>query len=702
MTDACLPSAALRRLLSPRSVAIVGASEATASLGAAVLANLDRMNYRGDLHLVNPNRDRIGTRPCLKSPDLLPQGIDAAVLAIPRPAVLETLRALAERQVGAAIIFSSGFAEGGAEGAREQQAVARIAAESGMVVEGPNCLGMVNYVDGVPLTFVEVPATTLGDRRGIGIVSQSGAMAAVVGTMLAGRALGVSCSVSTGNEAASGVEDYLGYLLEDPHTHLIGLIVEQFRRPLLFLALADRARAGGKRLVLLHPGKSKAARESAATHTGAMAGDYQVIRTLVRHHGVLFAEGLEEFGDVLEIASRCQTLPSRGTVVLTESGAFKALALDLCEQVGLSLPALDDGNTPALRAALPPFVPVSNPVDLTAQTLVDPDLYRRVLAALLGDARFGCIVACVIQADATQRKFTSVIDAVVQVQPTLPVIVAGVDEGARVPTESVERLRELGVPYFPTPERALRAVARTSAWRAPDGPVDAAAPVAFGVPLPSGMIPEHAAKRLLALAGFPFPVGRLVAAFEEAENLAAEIGFPVALKAQAAALAHKSDAGGVVLGLKDPDELADGWRRLHLNLSQHRPGLALEGVLVEKMAPPGIELIIGGRHDPAWGPILLVGFGGVQAELRADVRVVPPDASLAEITRELDQLAGSALLRGFRGGPAADVEAVAALVARLGRLLRSEPRLREIDLNPVLVRPRGQGVLALDALMLVD
>jgi len=371
--------------------------------------------------------------------------------------------------------------------------------------------------------------------------------------------------------------------------------------------------------------------------------------------------------------------------------------------VGLHLPALDDANTPALRAALPSFVPVSNPVDLTAQTLVDPDLYRRVLAALLGDPRVGCIVACVIQADATERKLTSIIDALAQLQPDRPVLVAGVDEGASVSPLYLDRLRELCAPYFPTPERALRAVARTSARRARDPrSVNTAAPVTFGAPLSSGMIPEHAAKRLLASVGVPFPVGRLVATLEEAKRLASELGFPVVLKAQAAALAHKSDVGGVLLGLRDADALTEGWRRLHLNLSQHRPGLALAGVLVEKMALPGIELIIGGRHDPEWGPILLVGFGGVQAELLQDVRVLPSDLSIAEIAHELHQLKSSSLLRGFRGGPAADIEAVAALVERLGRLLRSEPALREFDLNPVIVHPRGQGVTALDALMLVD
>lgn len=701
MAKAALPASAIKRLLAPRSVAIVGASETPGSLGAAVLANLERMGYRGDIHLVNPNREKISGRPCLKSPDLVPQGIDAAVLAIPRPAVLATLRSLAPRQVGAAVIFSSGFAEGDGDGKGEQQEIARIAHESGMLALGPNCLGMINYVDGVALTFVDVRSPALGDRPGIGIISQSGAMAAVLGTMLAGRALGVSYSVSTGNEATSGVEDYLGYMLDDPHTQLIGLIVEQFRQPRRFLELADRARASGKHLVLLHPGRSSAARESAATHTAAMAGDYQVMRTLVRHHGVLFAEGLEELGDMLDIASRCQALPTGGTAVLTESGAFKALTLDLGELNGLHLPSLTNENSPALRAALPPFVPVSNPADLTAQTLVDPDLYRRVLAALMEDARVGCIVICVIQADATQMKLTSVINALVQLRPHKPVLFAGVDEGAVVPNEYLEQLRALGVPYFPTAERALRAVARVTASGSPRPSETTAAPVRLGASLSPGVVPEYETKRLLASAGIPFPAGRMVTTVEEAKRVTVEIGFPVVLKAQAKALAHKSDVGGVVLGLKNPEELAEGWRRLHANIEQHRPGLALDGVLVEKMAAPGIELIVGGRHDPDWGPVLLVGFGGVQAELLKDVRMLPADLSSADIRDELHRLKSSALLRGFRGAPAADIEAVALLVERLGHLLRSEPSLREIDLNPVIVHPNGQGAMALDALMLV-
>lgn len=703
MADMRPEIAAITRLLRPSSVAVVGASSTPGALGASVIANLDRAGFAGDIYLINPNRDQIGDRPCLKSVDALPLGVDVAVLAIPRAVVLDTVKALARRRVGAAVIFSAGFAEGGEEGLNDQRELARLATESGMVIEGPNCLGCVNYVDGVALTFVETPALALGGRPGIGIVSQSGAMAAVLGVMLTSREIGISYSISTGNEAASGVEDYIEYLLDDPHTRAIGMIVEQFRQPRRFLELAHRARSQNKQIVLLHPGRSHAARESAATHTGAMAGDYEVMRTQVERRGVLLAENLEELGDLLEVALRCRTLPAGGAAVLTESGAFKALTLDLCEQIGLNLPALTDANAPLLRAAMPAFVPVSNPVDLTAQALVDPDLYRRSLAALLQDDRFGSIVFGIIQTDATTSniKFPPIISALRDLDPQKPIVFAGLDEGAKVPQQYIEQLRELGVPYFPSPDRAMRAVARFSALSARDFAVSDAAPMSIAGKLPSGVVPEYRTKELIAPLGIPIPSGRFVTSLDQAQQAAATIGFPVVLKAQSAQLSHKSDAGGVVLGLNDTQQLADGWGRLHANIATHCPGMTLDGVLVEKMGVRGVELIVGARNDPEWGPIILVGFGGVQAELIRDVRLLPPDLTIPNIVRELNLLRSGALLRGFRGSPALDVEAVAELIARLGRVLLAEPSIREIDLNPVIAYPKGQGALALDALMLV-
>ncbi|WP_375392983.1 acetate--CoA ligase family protein [uncultured Sphingomonas sp.] len=697
---AALSADAVGRLLRPRSVAIVGASPTPGALGHSLIVNLEQAGFAGAVHLVNPRRDEIGGRACLRSIGDLPADVDVAVLAIPRAAVLETLRALAARRVGAAIIFSAGFAEGGEEGIAEQREIGRIAAAAGMVIEGPNCLGTVNFIANVPLTFVDMPRPRVHTGKRIGIVSQSGAMAAVIATTLIAKDLALSYFVSTGNEAASGIEDYVDWLIDDPDTQAIALVVEQFRDPARFQALARRARGAGKPIVLLHPGRSAAARDSAATHTGAMAGDYDVMRVLVERAGVILCRALEEVADVLDLAVRCGPI-APGTAILGESGAFKALALDVAEEIGLDLPPFDDALSPKLRAALPEFVGVSNPVDLTAQALVDPDLYRRTFDALLDDDRLGAIILSIIQTDerTARIKFPPIIDAIRGLRTDKAVIFTGVDEGAGVPAEYVAALRGLGVPYLPTPDRAFRAVARWNAWtRADPAAADPSAP-ALALPA-GGVIPEYRSKALLAPLGIAFPAGRFVTSLDEAQAAATEIGWPVVIKVQAAALSHKSDVGGVVLNLGDTDALAAGWAKLHADVSAHAPGVPIDGVLVEAMGARGLELIVGGRNDPDWGPVVLVGAGGVMAELFHDVRLLPADLAEEAIAAELRALKSGALLDGFRGSAPLDVAALARVVGIVGALLRANPRIAEIDLNPVIVYPQGEGVVALDALLL--
>lgn len=692
----------LSRLLSPRSVVIVGASPTPGALGNSVLKNLERHGYAGDIHLINPKRDTIDGRPCLKSIDELPHGVDAAVLAIPGPAVLGAVQALAARGVGAAIIFSAGFAEGGEEGLAAQAEVARIAHEHGMVVEGPNCLGMVNYAAGVPLTFVETPVLDLTGKPAVGIVSQSGAMAVVLGTTLMAKGLGITVSVSTGNEAASGVEDYVEHLLNDPATPAIAMIVEQFRKPARFLALAEKARAAAKHIVLLHPGTSSAARESAATHTGAMAGDWQLMKAKVERAGVVLVDSLEALGDVTELAVRAKPVRRGGTAVLTESGAFKALTLDLAENIGLDLPAMAGETAEEMRAAIPDFIPVSNPMDLTAQALVDPDLYRRTLIPLLADDAYAALVFGIIQTDPATcaRKFPAIIDAVTALNPEKPVIFAGIDDGAEVPAEYIAGLRAIGVTYFPSPDRAFRALRHLGKLAERDFATADAASVSLE--LPSGVIPEYRAKQLLAPVGIPFPAGGFAASADEAKAIAARVGYPVAIKAQSTALSHKSDAGGVILNIADDAALDAAWDRLFANVAAYDAAIALDGAQVEAMGKRGVELIIGARNDPEWGPVILAGFGGVTAELLHDVRLLPHDLTHDAIVAELRALKQGALLDGYRGSPALDVDAVAMLIAGLGRVLAGTPSIREIDLNPVVVYPKGDGVVALDALILTD
>jgi acyl-CoA synthetase (NDP forming) len=479
-------------------------------------------------------------------------------------------------------------------------------------------------------------------------------MAAVLGVSLAAHDLTISFSISTGNEAVSGVEDYLEYVLEDPSVRVVTMIIEQFRQPKRFLDLARRAREVGKPIVLLHPGRSSAARESAATHTGAMAGDYQVMRSLVARTGVVIVDALEELLDVSDIALRCTSRPQGGCGVLTESGAFKALTLDLCEQVGLELSPLNDAVRAGLRAVLPDFIPASNPMDLTAQALVDPELYQHTLAVLLGDDSFGSVVLGLILTDkaTSDLKLPSVIGAIKKLKPTKPVIFAGLDDGADVPQAYIDELRSLGIPCFPSAERAFRAVAHLSAA----APHDPGASIAGKAPAvlakATGVIPEYRAKEVLAELGVAMPKGRFARTLDEAFAAAEAVSYPVVLKAQAAELSHKSDAGGVVLNLADADALRDGWARLHDNIARARPGLVLDGVLIEGMGKRGVELIVGARNDRDWGPVLLVGMGGVMAELLHDARLIPANLPPAEIAAEMLKLKCSAAAKGIPWRPA--------------------------------------------------
>jgi acyl-CoA synthetase (NDP forming) len=333
---------------------------------------------------------------------------------------------------------------------------------------------------------------------------------------------------------------------------------------------------------------------------------------------------------------------------------------------------------------------------------VDTDLYRRTLPPFLAEDRFGSLVLGIILTDevTSNLKFPPILDAIRTLRPTKPVIFASLDEGARIPSGYVEELRGLGVPFFPSPERAIRALARLTDLAAHESRREAESSVAKpSILLAGGVLPEYQSKLVCEALGIPIPEGALARTLEEAKSIAARIGFPVALKAQAADLPHKSDAGGVVLGLNDEAALAAGWQRLQQNVRDAKPELVLDGVLVERMGQPGIELIVGAENDPDWGPVLLVGFGGVLAEALQDVKLLPPELSVEAIIDELYTLKSGVLLRGFRGSPALDVRAAAEIVHALGSLVRSNPAIQEIDINPVVVYPEGKGAVALDALI---
>ncbi len=696
----------ISRLLRPRSVAIVGASATPGSLGAGVLANLGRFRFANPLYLVNPRYDRIGERACVRSISDLPDGIDCAVLAIPQVHVADAVRAFAEKNVGGLIVLAGGFAEAGEEGKRAQEDIAAIAQRAGIALQGPNCLGTINYVDGVPLMFGVAPFESFGDRQGVAVVSQSGAMASAVRVALLARGIGVSYSVSTGNEASLGAEDFLEEFIDDPHTRVIAMLMEQVRRPARFLELASRAREAGKFIVLHHLGRSAAGREAAKTHTGALSGDYSVMAAQVTARGVCLVDSLELLIDVPELLIRMKNpLAPGATAIVAESGAFKGLALDFCESVGLELPPLSAPTHDALADHLPVFSPPSNPLDLTAQAMRDTGLYRRVLEQIADDPAFGSVVITISlpSAESADRKIPHIVDALSALEGTQGVVFAMLGEDSPISLTHVDALRATGTPFFRSPERAFRALAAVKRLARTSNvtPADATASGAREAPLEPGTLPEYRAKQMLARRGLKMPEGRLVVSLDEASTVAEEIGFPLALKAQSSDLPHKSEAGAVTLNIHDGASLRSAWATMKERLAAEHSAVSLDGMLLERMSDAGVEIIIGARNEGGWGPVIMVGLGGILTELLQDVVFIPAGVGRAEIERALRSLKGAKLFDGYRGSPPADVDAAITVVEILSALLLQHPEIVEADLNPVRIHAKGQGATVLDALFVV-
>jgi len=690
------------RLLRPQSLAIVGASPEPFSIGGNVLRNVDRFGYGGALHLVSRTRNEIDGRACVPTIDDLPMGVDAVVLVIPAQAVTEAVAACARRGVGGVVVFASGFGESGAAGQRQQDAMATIARDAGMVVIGPNCLGLINFIDGVPLTFEPVEPQT-PEGPGACAIAQSGAMAGNIRMALLAKNVPVAYTFSTGNEAVLAAEDVIEGLLEDPAVGLFPVFVEQIRQPQRFLSIAARARELAKPIILMHPGRSERSREAAKSHTGALAGDYAVMRTFVEREGVVLVDGLDELFDVSALMVHRPRPPGLGVAIMSNSGALRGLALDFCDNINLDLPVLADETVATLKDVLPDFATIDNPLDITAQGMQKPSLFGDSARALLSDPAVGALLVAAMGGSPAQQmaKWRSLRPALESADK--PVALAYLGDDAPLSPECLEDIRESRVPFFRSPDRAMRALGRMmrygralAAGREQGAIVPAASPELFD----AGPLAEHRGKAVLAAAGIAVPRGQLATGLAEARSIAAAIGYPVVLKAQAAALMHKSDVGGVAVNIADEAALETAWQKMTAAIAAAKPDLKLDGILVETMAPSGgLELIAGARRDPNWGAVIVIGLGGIWAEALNDVRLMPADAGPKRIAAELDQLKGAKLLRGYRGMPPRDVEALVAVLMQLGGLIRANPQLTEIDINPLMIYGQGQGVLALDALL---
>jgi acyl-CoA synthetase (NDP forming) len=689
-------------LLRPASVAVIGISSAGGSMAERTLMNLVRFGFPGALYGVSRSRKEVGGVACVATISDLPMGIDAAVLSVPRDGIEAAVEACAERGIKAVVIYSAGFAEESDQGKADQERIAEFAHKHGISIAGPNCLGLINYVDGVPLSFGPLKPEPLNGRPAVAIVSQSGAMMANAMIALHARGLAVSYAVSTGNEGSVSIVDYMDALARDPFTKVFCVCAEHIREPRRFIAAVRAIAQAGKSVVLLHPGRGVAARESAMSHTGALAGDYDVLAAALAHEPIHHIETMEEFIDVAELLVRNQPLAAGGLAILTDSGAAKALMLDYCEKLGLPLAQLAPDTNAALHPMLPPFAAISNPLDVTAVILRDDALLSKIASAMIADPAVAASLISVMPdpvgyplvktelaaAAATQAGKTSAY-AVVGGE-------AALSDGFEVVVQSANGC------FMRSPERALRAL--SAVFRQRDtmtGAGSRATPT--GQALSSEALASEAAlKRALARLGIIVPEGRLVTTLDEAQEAAARIGYPVVLKIQSSAIKHKTEVGGVKVGIADAQTLAAAWAAMAESLAARAPGLSIDGHLVEKMGRPGLEMVVGAKRDPDWGVTMMVGLGGVWLEVMRDRRLFPSDLGRADIRAELERLAAAPLLHGTRGQPGSDIDSLIDVVLVLAGLMEANPGIREFEINPLVVYPEGGGHAALDALAIVQ
>jgi acyl-CoA synthetase (NDP forming) len=626
----------------------------------------------------------------------LPEGVDLAVFTLPAAAVPEAMQACARRKVGSAMVFAAGFAETGDYAT--QDAVAATARAAGLAIVGPNCLGITNNVDGLMLHMIYAREAARGISDGVAIVGQSGGLLGHFQRACDGRGIPVSYVISTGNECGLETIDFIEFLVDDAATRVIMAYCEEIRRPQAFLAALRRARAAGKPVVLMLAGRSAKARKAAQSHTGALVGDYATVRTLAEDSGAVVVGTMDEAMDLVAILQRFPVPPTKGVGVLTASGAYVGLTNDFAEDIALDLPELDPATLKTIGETLPAYGNYGNPLDTTAG--FTPAMLPAVTKALIDDPNVGTLfISFPINTPLPIRAFNQGMAH----SPKPKVMVALGDTWA-LGDDVMAAVNESPAVFSRSSDRMLRAIAlytRYGRLLARNHDAAPAAPI-VGLPkLGKGAQPEWLGKKVLAAAGIRIPDGGLARTMDEAAALAKKIGYPVVLKAQAAALSHKTEAGAVALNLADETALRAAWETTMRNVARAAPDVKLDGALVEKMSPRGIELMVGAKRDPGWDTVLLLGLGGIWVEALGDVQVLPARADAAEIVAALGRLRAAKLLAGMRGAPPADVDAVAQVVLAIGRLMQAVPEIAEIDVNPLMVHAKGCGATALDGLIVV-
>ncbi len=697
----------LRRLLAPASVAVLGASQSPAPFGSRVIAKLDEAGFRGEIFPINPKYSHVGDRPCFASIAALPRIPDCVVIAVPREAVQPAVEEAAQIGIGGAIIFASGYAETRrADRIAQQQALADISRRSGLRILGPNCIGLINYNNGFQATFGISPFSKELGPRAIGLISQSGGLAFSLAQAME-HGISLSHVLTLGNSCDVDVADQISFLADDPSCHAIACVFEGTPNPSRLLEAAKIAHAAGKPLVIYKMGVGSLGATAAMSHTGILAGARAAYQAAFRRAGIIEVDSFEGLLEATAFFAKARRPKASGVAVLATTGGACVLFADNAEKHGVPLPQPGDATRAVLERVVPDFGSPRNPCDVTGQVQASPDALFACVDALLADERYGALVIPQPHAsDQTRERLKVFSDAARRHDK----IVASVwlSEWLEGPG-AMETELDPHVAIFRSTHRCFAALA---AWNEREewlrsasrvSPRTASAQAArIGAELiasaQTSVLTEHVAKQVLAAYGIPVVPEQLVQSASEALAAANALGYPVALKVASPDLPHKTEAGVVRLGIKDKAELLAAYETIMTNARKGSSAPRIAGVLVQPMLPQGVEVMVGARIDPLFGPLVMVGLGGVMVELLKDTVLELAPVAPWQARAMIERLKGRALLTGFRGSDPIDLGKLAGIVARASELIADQRELiAEIDINPLICA--GADIVAVDALI---
>lgn len=692
-------------LLKPESVAVVGASRFENKVGYVILKNIISGGYKGKVYPINPHVDNILGLKCYPKVSAISDGVDMAVIAVPAEKVLEVIEDCGQIGVKVLVVISAGFKEVGLEGAKRETELVSIAKRYGMRVLGPNCLGYINTSIGLNASF----AAAMPPKGHIAFISQSGALL----TSLIDRApiegLAFSKIVSLGNKADLSEIDYIRLLADDPDTKVIALYVEGIERGEEFTKVV-REVSTKKPIIALKAGVTEIGAKAASSHTGSMAGSEVAYTTAFKQFGVIKAECLSDLLD----AARCfgsQSLPKHGNIVIvTNAGGPGILAADACGKLGLRLAYLGADVVNELRKVLPAAASVNNPIDVLGDARADR--YQTVLAILSAKEDLDCLVMVLSPQAMTEPDEVAKLLVDFKSKKIEKVVVTSFLGGSRV-ANAVSILKDGGIPNYDSPERAIKALSLLINYKEvrgkqkkllnegyPRHPIDRDRIKDILLRAKEEgrkMLLPHEACDVLSSCGIRVAPCVMARSPEEAVQAAESLGYPVVLKIVSPHIIHKSDVGGVKVNLKTSNDVRFAYYEIMANASRFTPGATVYGVAVTPMVPQGMEVIVGMNRDPQFGPLLMFGLGGIYVELLREVSFRLAPIAKSEALEMIMETKAYALLRGFRGSPPGDVDAVVDVLLKISTLCTEFKEIQEIDINPLFVYERFKGCIVVDA-----